>query len=64
MNRESILEELLKEALDKIDYVLDTPPDCMWESKVTDFQASTYMYLSTGKVSDSIYPHEFLNRGE
>ncbi len=62
MSREDILEELLKEALGRIDYVLNTPDDCLWLSKVTDFQASTYGYLRNGIIDDLIYPHRFLGK--
>lgn len=60
LNKEVILESLLREALDKIDYVLNTPEDKIWLSKVTDFQSSVYAYLSNGKLSDFQYPHKIL----
>ena len=60
MNREVILESLLREALDKIDYALNTPDDKIWLSKVTDFQSSVYSYLSTEKLDDFQYPHKIL----
>ena len=56
--REKELEGLLKESLRKLQYLLDTPPDVVWESKVTDFMASTYSYLKTGTLSDFIYKHD------
>lgn len=63
-SRDVILEELIREALDKIDYLMSTPPDYMWKSKITDFQASAYLYLESGNISDIIYPHKFLKKGE
>ncbi len=60
MTREDILEELLKEAIGRIDYVLNTPEATIWLSKVTDFQASTYRYLGSGNLDNMIYPHSFL----
>ena len=62
MTREDILEELLKEAMGKIDYVLNTPDDTIWVSKVTDFQASSYRYLENGIIDDLIYPHRFMDK--
>lgn len=62
MSREDILEELLKEAMGRLDYVLNTPDDCLWLSKVTDFQASTYRYLGNNVIDDLIYPHRFLGK--
>jgi len=62
MTREDILEELLKESMGRIDYVLNTPDDTIWVSKVTDFQASVYGYLRNGIIDDLIYPHRFMTK--
>ena len=56
--REKELEGLLKESLRKLQYLLDTPQDAVWQSKVTDFMASTYSYLNTGVLGDTIYKHK------
>jgi hypothetical protein len=62
MSREEILEALLEEAMDRIDYALYTPDDRLWLSKVTDFQASVGGYLRSGQIDNLIYPHSFLGK--
>lgn len=60
MNREEILQSLLEESLAKIEYLLVTPDDVIWLSKVTDFQVSAVSYLKTGKLTNYMYDHKIL----
>lgn len=60
MNREEILQSLLEESIAKIEYLLVTPDDVLWLSKVTDFQVSAVSYLKTDKLTNYIYDHKIL----
>jgi hypothetical protein len=60
MNRGETLQSLLEESLAKIEYLLVTPSDEIWLSKVTDFQVSCISYLKTGNLSNEVYNHKVL----
>ncbi|AUR86216.1 hypothetical protein NVP1084O_009 [Vibrio phage 1.084.O._10N.261.49.F5] len=54
-----ILRNLLLESFDKVDYLLRTPNDTVWVSKVTDWQASTSNFLNGRGLMKDFYKHNF-----